>query len=50
LLTMALLLLSSQAATVKFSPDQCRVLRQTGVDTTGLCPPPPKPKKQSKKQ
>ena len=27
--------------TIKFSPDQCRVLRQMGVDTTGLCPPLP---------
>ena len=26
-------------AEVKFTPDQCRVLRQVGVDTTGICPP-----------
>ena len=32
-------------AEVKFTPDQCRVLEQTGVDTTGLCPKPKRSRK-----
>jgi hypothetical protein len=32
-------------AEVKFSLDQCRVLRQVGVDVRGICPDPlPKPR------
>lgn len=41
-----LLSATSKADAPKFSADQCRVLRQSGVDVTGLdCPPPPKPRK-----
>jgi hypothetical protein len=35
---------TSRAATPKFSEDQCRVLKQTGVDTSGICPPVKKKK------
>jgi hypothetical protein len=30
----------SMSADVKFTRDQCRVLQQIGVDTTGICPQP----------
>jgi hypothetical protein len=36
---------TTYADTPKFTADQCRVLRQTGVDTTGICPPTQKKKK-----
>jgi hypothetical protein len=42
---MMLLASTSRAETPKFSADQCRVLKQTGVDTTGICPPPPRKEK-----
>lgn len=32
------------AETPKFTADQCKVLRQVGVDTRGICPQP-KPKR-----
>ena len=36
----AMVLLSSKAATVKFTVDQCAALRQQGVDATQFgCPP-----------
>lgn len=33
----------------KFSADQCAVLRQAGVDTSGICPQLP-PKKEGRKR
>jgi hypothetical protein len=36
--------MASMSADVKFTPDQCRVLKQVGVDTTGICPPASKKK------
>ena len=47
LLSSLLTACSTEAATPKFTRDQCRVLQQTGVDTTGLCPPS-QPKKKKK--
>src|SRR6188768_278221 len=40
-------LLVSAGEKVKFTPDQCKVLRQVGADTRGICPQP-KPKKRSR--
>jgi hypothetical protein len=42
---MTLMLLTSDAAPVKFTADQCRVLRQTGVDIEDICPDLVKKKK-----
>ena len=41
------MLFISAGEKVKFTPDQCKVLRQVGADTRGLCPQP-KPKKRSR--
>jgi hypothetical protein len=35
----------SLSGDVKFTVDQCRVLRQVGVDTSSICPQPKKDKK-----
>jgi hypothetical protein len=34
----------------KFSADQCRVLKQVGVDISDICPKPKPPKKKRVKQ
>jgi hypothetical protein len=39
-LIVALAMVLVSAEQPKFSPDQCRVLRQAGVDTRGICPQP----------
>lgn len=39
MVAMTMVALASDAAAVKFTTDQCRVLRQTGVDVTDICPP-----------
>jgi hypothetical protein len=44
ILAVAVVLVAEQP---KFTPEQCKVLRQVGVDTRGICPQPP-PKKTSR--
>jgi hypothetical protein len=38
IVVIAVVLMSAEQP--KFSPDQCRVLRQAGVDVRGICPLP----------
>jgi len=47
--TLTFALAATPAAPVRFTADQCRVLRQLNIDVTGLnCPPPRKSQQQQR--
>jgi hypothetical protein len=47
IVAIAVVLMSAEQP--KFTPDQCRVLRQAGVDVRGICPLP-RDKKEPRKR